>query len=196
MFKLPDLPYAYDALQPAMSAETLRLHHDKHHAAYVKTTNELVEKEGLKPASLEELVVQAGNADKTKLFNNAAQAWNHAFFWNCMTPGGSKPTGDLEQAIAQAFGGLDQLKQAFVAEGAAHFASGWVWIVAEGEALKVISTHDAGNTLERPGTVPILGCDVWEHAYYVDYCNERDKYLAAVIGQRLTWDFAARNFEE
>ena len=191
MFKLPDLPYAYDALQPAMSAETLRFHHDKHHAAYVKTTNELVEKEGLSGRSLEEVVREAKQGGKSKLFNNAAQAWNHAFFWNCMTPGGAKPSGDLEQAISRAFGGLDQLKQKFVTEGAGHFASGWVWIVAEGEGLKVISTHDAGNTLEHPGAIPILVCDLWEHAYYVDYRNDRKGFLEKWFDALPDWDFAA-----
>ena len=191
MFKLPDLPYAHDALQPAMSAETLHLHHDKHHATYVKTTNELVEKEGLSGRTLEEVVLEAKNGGKTKLFNNAAQAWNHAFFWNCMTAGGSKPTDELEQAIAQAFGGLDQLKEAFVTEGAGHFASGWVWIVAEGEALKVISTHDAADTLDQPGVTPLLVCDLWEHAYYVDYKNDRKGFLEQWFDALPDWEFAA-----
>ena len=147
MFKLPDLPYAYDALQPAMSAETLRLHHDKHHAAYVKTTNELLEQEGAPaPAqTLEEVVLKARRDGASKLFNNAAQAWNHAFFWNCMTPGGSQPQGDLGAAIDSAFGGLDQLKQKFVTEGVDHFGSGWAWLIADAKGLRVISTHDAGD---------------------------------------------------
>ncbi len=191
MFKLPDLPYAYDALQPAMSAETLRFHHDKHHAAYVKTTNELVEKEGLQGRSLEDVVREAKQAGKSKLFNNAAQAWNHAFFWNCMTPGGGKPAGDLEQAIAQGFGDLEQLKQAFVTEGVGHFASGWVWIVAEDDQLKVISTHDAGDTLDQPGVTPILVCDLWEHAYYVDYRNDRKGFLEQWFDALPDWQFAA-----
>lgn len=191
MFKLPALPYAYDALAPTMSAETLHLHHDKHHAAYVKTTNELVEKEGLTAASLEDLVVEAKRAGKTKLFNNAAQAWNHAFFWNCMTPGGARPSGELEQAIAQAFGGLEQLKEEFVTEGVGHFGSGWVWIVAEGQALKVITTHDAGDTLEQPSVVPIMVCDLWEHAYYVDYQNDRKAFLDKWFDALPDWAFAA-----
>ena len=191
MFKLPDLPYAYEALQPAMSAETLRFHHDKHHAAYVKTTNELVEKEGLSGRTLEEVVVEAKRGGKAKLFNNAAQAWNHAFFWNCMTPGGAKPAGELEQAISQAFGGLDQLKQQFVTEGVGHFGSGWVWIVTEGQSLKVISTHDAADTLGQDGVTPILVCDLWEHAYYVDYRNDRKGFLEQWFDALPDWSFAA-----
>jgi Fe-Mn family superoxide dismutase len=192
VFKLPDLPYAYDALEPAMSDETLRLHHDKHHAAYVKTTNELAEKEGLKPESLEALILQAGrDGQNKKLFNNAAQAWNHAFFWNCMTPKGSGPEGELEQAIAQAFGGLDQLKQKFVAEGAGHFGSGWVWILADGQGLEIVSTHDGENTLDQEGVVPILACDLWEHAYYVDYRNDRKGFLEKWFDALPDWRFAA-----
>jgi len=191
VFKLPDLPYAYDALQPAMSAETLHLHHDKHHAAYVKTTNELLEKEGAAPSSLEEVVLEARKGGKSKLYNNAAQAWNHAFFWNCMTPGGSRPEGDLAKAIDEAFGGLDQLKEKFVAEGVGHFGSGWVWLIADGQELRVISTHDGGNTLDQPGVVPLMVCDLWEHAYYVDYQNNRKGFLEAWFDALPDWGFAA-----
>ncbi len=191
MFKLPDLPYAYDALQPAMSAETLHLHHDKHHAAYVKTTNELLEKEGSTPQSLEEVVLEARRGGHSKLFNNAAQAWNHAFFWNCMTPGGSRPEGDLEAAIDEAFGGLEQLKEKFVTEGVGHFASGWVWLIADGEGLRVISTHDAGNTLDQNGVIPLLVCDLWEHAYYVDHQNNRKGFLETWFDSLPDWNFAA-----
>ncbi len=191
MFKLPDLPYAYDALEPAMSAETLHLHHDKHHAAYVKTTNELLEKEGSGPQSLEQVVLEARRAGHSKLFNNSAQAWNHAFFWNCMTPAGSKPQGDLDTAISGAFGGLDQLKEKFVTEGVGHFASGWVWLIADGEGLRVISTHDAGNTLDQTGVVPLLVCDLWEHAYYVDYQNDRKGFLEKWFDALPDWSFAA-----
>jgi len=191
VFKLPDLPYAYDALQPVMSAETLHLHHDKHHAAYVKTTNEILEKQGLKAQSLEDLVVDAKAGAKTKLYNNAAQAWNHAFFWNCMTPGGSKPSGELDKAITQAFGGLDKLKETFVTEGVGHFGSGWVWIVAEGQTLKVITTHDGANTLDQRGVTPLMACDLWEHAYYVDYQNNRKGFLEAWFDALPDWAFAA-----
>ncbi|HEY5410370.1 MAG TPA: superoxide dismutase [Caulobacteraceae bacterium] len=195
VFKLPDLPYGYDALQPAMSAETLHLHHDKHHAAYVKTVNELVPKEGLKPQSLEDLVVQAKQAGKAKLFDNAAQAWNHAFFWNCMSPGGKTPTGEIEQAIAKAFGGSEQLKSQFVEAGVGHFGSGWVWIVADGQTLKLITTHDGENTLDQPGLVPILTCDLWEHAYYVDYQNDRKGFLETWFDALPDWEFVAHQLQ-
>ena len=191
MFKLPDLPYAYDALQPAMSAVTLHLHHDKHHAAYVKTTNELVETEGLKASSLEDLVAQARQGGKTKLFNNAAQAWNHAFFWNCMSPGGQTPTGELAHAITRAFGGVEELKRQFVEAGVAHFGSGWVWIEAQGQDLKVVSTHDGEDTLDQAGVVPILTCDLWEHAYYLDYKNDRKGFLETWFDALPDWDFAS-----
>ena len=191
MFKLPDLPYPYDALKPAMSEETLRFHRDKHHAGYVKTTNDLVQKEGLSPESLEALVVHAKQGGKTKLHNNAAQAWNHAFFWNCMTPGGAKPEGALAQAIDEAFGGQDRLKEKFVAEGVGHFGSGWVWLIADAEGLRVITTHDGGDTLDLPGVVPILTCDLWEHAYYIDYRNDRKGFLETWFDALPDWRFAA-----
>ena len=191
VFKLPDLPYAYDALKPTMSAETLHLHHDKHHAAYVKTTNELVETLGAPVQTLEEVVLKARREGDAKLFHNAAQAWNHAFFWNCMTPGGSKPQGDLDKAITQAFGGLEQLKQKFVAEGVAHFGSGWVWLIADGNDARVISTHDAGDTLTWHGVTPLLVCDLWEHAYYLDYQNDRAGFLEKWFDALPDWSFAA-----
>ena len=195
MFKLPDLPYAYEALEPAMSADTLHLHHDKHHAAYVKTTNDLVAKEGLAPESLEALVVQAKQAGKTKLHNNAAQAWNHAFFWNCMTPGGSRPASELAGAIDEAFGGLDQLKEKFVTEGVGHFGSGWVWLIADAEGLRIITTHDGGDTLDQPAVTPILVCDLWEHAYYVDYRNDRKGFLESWFDALPDWSFAAHQLK-
>ncbi len=177
MFKLPDLPYAYDALQPTISAETMRLHHDKHHAKYVETTNKLVEAEGLKPASLEDLVVQAKSAGKAKLHDNAAQAWNHAFFWACMSPARTDPAGALAQGVDRAFGGLEKLKTRFVETGAGHFGSGWVWLLAGPDGLQVAATHDGANHLDKPELVPLLVCDLWEHAYYVDYRNDREAYL-------------------
>ena len=192
MFVLHDLPYEYDALAPTISGATMHLHHDKHHAAYVKKTNELAGAAGLADRPLEEVIKQARTRGLKPLFNNAAQAWNHAFFWNCMTPGGSKPDGDLDKAIADAFGGLDQLKAKFVEEGAGHFGSGWVWLIAEGGALKVISTHDGEDTLDRQGVVPLMACDLWEHAYYVDYRNDRAAFLKAWFDALPNWAFAAK----
>ena len=195
MFALPELPYAYDALQPTMSETTLHVHHDKHHAAYVKTLNELLEKAGKSPACLEDVIRDAARAgpDQAKLYNNAAQAWNHAFFWNSMTPDAGQPQGPLAEAIRAAFG--ETLAETFVEQGAAHFGSGWVWLVAEpGGRLSVTSTHDAHDMVTTEGRTPLLVCDVWEHAYYLDYQNERKKFLAAWFKALPNWAFAADQY--
>ncbi len=192
MFILPKLPYAYSALEPILSADTLHTHHDKHHRAYVEKTNELAAKAGLEGRTLEEVVREAHAKDDRKLFNNAAQAWNHAFFWESMTPVGAAPSDALVSAISKSFGGLAALKTAFVAEGAEHFGSGWVWLVTGSEGLKVISTHDADDTLIRDGLYPLLVCDLWEHAYYLDHKNDRKGFLTRWIGEIASWDFAKR----
>jgi Fe-Mn family superoxide dismutase len=192
MYTLPELPYAYDALEPAMSANTLRFHHDKHHKAYVDKTNALAPKAGLDGRPLEEVVREARKRGDNGLFNNAAQAWNHAFFWECMTPDKAPPAGALAQAINQAFGGLEAFKKAFVDEGVGHFASGWVWLVTGSEGLKVISTHDADDTLVRDGLYPLLVCDLWEHAYYLDYQNDRAGFLNRWFDEAANWAFAER----
>ncbi|HWE99387.1 MAG TPA: superoxide dismutase [Caulobacteraceae bacterium] len=196
MFELPDLPYAYDALMPVISDDTLHFHHDKHHAAYVKTTNELLQQAGRAAGSLEEVVAQAHRAGEKKLFNNAAQAWNHAFFWECMSAETQDPTGDLDEAVRKAFGDVAKLKEAFVTEGAGHFASGWVWLVADRSgAVKVISTHDAADTLTEEGTTPLLVCDLWEHAYYLDYQNDRKGFLGKWFDALPNWRFAGQQFD-
>ncbi len=154
MLTLPDLPYAYDALEPAMSAETLHLHHDKHHATYVEKANELAQKAGLGDMALEDLICEARGRKDQKLFNNAAQAWNHAFFWESMSPNKSALDGQLGKAITSAFGNLAGLKKAFVEEGVNHFASGWVWLVLDRDkGLEVISTHDADTSPHISHTV-------------------------------------------
>ena len=186
-FPLPPLPYAEDALAPVISAETLRLHHGKHHKKYVDTMNQLLEKEALQAASLEEVV----RAAKGKLFNNAAQAWNHAFFFESMAPDSTTPPAPLQDAIDSRFGNLGMLKDLFVAEGAAHFGSGWVWLIASKGKLEVVSTHDAEQPWLGTNATPLLVCDLWEHAYYLDYKNERDRYLRAWFDQLANWDFAA-----
>jgi len=194
MFALPDLPYEYDALEPTMSSRTLHFHHDKHHATYVKTLNELLSAKGKPADSLEAVIRQAaaaGEADK-KLFNNAAQAWNHGFFWPSMAPGGKKPGGDLEAAIASSFGGVEKLREAFVKQGAEHFGSGWVWLVADkAGALSVRASHDAHDMVNVSGVTPVLVCDLWEHAYYLDYQNDRKGFLEAWFDSLANWDFAA-----
>jgi Fe-Mn family superoxide dismutase len=192
MFKLPDLPYAYDALQPTLSDKTLRFHHDKHHATYVKTLNELLDKAGKSVSSLEEVIIEAARGGDKKLFNNAAQAWNHTFFWTAMTPRKAAPAGELFDAISQSFGGLDKLKTAFVAEGAGHFGSGWVWLLAEkGGGLSVKSTHDAEDLVTQADVTPLIVCDLWEHAYYLDHQNDRKGFLEAWFDALPNWDFAA-----
>jgi Fe-Mn family superoxide dismutase len=190
MFTLPDLPYGYDALQPTMSSETLHLHHDKHHARYFAVMNEILkDRQGV--GSLEEVVVKAAKDGEKKLFNNAAQAWNHSFFWVCMTPSKTKPEGDLAKAIDASFGGLEGLKTKFCEEGAAHFGSGWVWLAADkAGALSIVQTHDGENLLTRDLT-PLLVCDLWEHAYYVDYKNDRAAFLKAWFDAVPNWPFAA-----
>jgi Fe-Mn family superoxide dismutase len=196
MFSLPELPYAYDALSPVISDDTLHFHHDKHHATYVKNTNDMLQQAGKSFDSLEEVVAEAYKSGDKKLFNNAAQAWNHAFFWEAMSPETQDPNGDLVDAIHKAFGGMDALKDAFITEGAGHFASGWVWLVADqAGAVKVISTHDAADTLTEAGVTPLLVCDLWEHAYYLDYQNDRKQFLTKWFEALPNWSFAGAQFD-
>ncbi len=197
MFALPKLPYPYDALAPAMSDRTLHFHHDKHHRTYVEKTNELIEKSGQPASSLEEVIKAAAAKGKqgVTLFNNAAQAWNHGFFWECMTPKKAEPSGELADAIDQAFGDITDLAKTFVAEGAAHFGSGWVWLVAEGSGkLSIVTTHDADDMVMRTGRTPVLVCDLWEHAYYLDKQNDRKGFLETWIADLANWEFAGKQF--
>ena len=197
MFSLPELPYAYDALEPVISERTMRFHHDKHHAAYVKTTNALLEKAGKTAADLESVIADSAKASERKLFNNAAQAWNHAFFWASMSPDRAAPDGELKAAIAASFGDLAGLKTAFATGGVDQFGSGWVWLVADADgALRVLSTHDADDFVSLAKPTPLIVCDVWEHAYYLDYQNARPKYLEAVLGKLLNWNYAAENLDK
>lgn len=175
-FQLPPLPYSYDALAPHISAETLRFHHDKHHAAYIEKLNGLVESDpALAGKGLDDLVRTASGI----VFDQAAQAWNHDFYWRCMRPqGGGAPTGAIAAALDRSFGGFTAFQERFSAAAAGHFGSGWAWLVRDGDRLRVLDTHDADNPLAR-GLEPLLACDVWEHAYYIDYRNDRAKYLHA-----------------
>ena len=191
MFTLPKLPYDYDALEPAMSADTLQFHHDKHHKAYVEKTNALAAKAGLEGKSLEDVVRAASRTGEKTLFNNAAQAWNHAFFWNCMTDRFSAPDRRLKAAIETAFGSQDAFADQFVEQGASQFGSGWVWLAAGPEGLKIMTTHDADDTLIKDGLFPLLVCDVWEHAYYLDYQNDRKAFLTSWIEKLANFEFAA-----
>ena len=186
------LPYPEDALAPAISADTLATHHGKHHKAYVTKTNDLAAKAGLEGSSLEEIVRAARDQGDKTLFNNAAQAWNHGFYWNSLAPDGGEPQGELAQAITRDFGSLQALTDELQQRGEKHFASGWVWLAAADGKLSVEETHD-GDTLAIGGKVPLLTVDLWEHAYYLDYKNERPRHLQAVLGGRLNWAFAAEN---
>ncbi|HZC18063.1 MAG TPA: superoxide dismutase [Caulobacteraceae bacterium] len=195
MFTLPDLPYGYDALEPVISGRTMHFHHDKHHATYVKTLNELLEKAGQTPDSLERVIIDAAKAGEKKLFNNAAQAWNHAFFWSSMAPDRERPAGKLGKAIDATFGGLDELKKTFVSEGVAQFGSGWVWLVADKDGrLKVESTHDANDPVLQTDLTPLIVCDLWEHAYYLDHQNDRKGFLEAWFEALPHWEFAGYQF--
>ena len=192
MFILPKLPYDYAGLEPTLSADTLHTHHDKHHQTYVAKTNELAKASGLNGKPLEDVVREAQRKGDAKLFHNAAQAWNHAFFWQCMTPTTGAPSGDLKAAIEKAFGTLDSFKDAFVDEGSNHFGSGWVWLVTGSDGLQVISTHDADDTLIKDGLFPLLVCDLWEHAYYLDYKSDRKGFLQAWLDKVANFAFAAQ----
>ncbi|HVY32957.1 MAG TPA: superoxide dismutase [Caulobacteraceae bacterium] len=193
MFSLPDLPYAYDALQPVLSEITMRTHHDKHHARYVAVTNEILGHKAVQPDRLEDVVRQAKAEGDRKLANNAGQAWNHAFFWDSMTPVKKPPTGALRTAIETQHGGLDALKAKFVAEGAGHFGSGWVWLIANDGAISVATTHDGATALELDGA-PLLVCDLWEHAYYLDHKNDREGFLKAWWDGLANWSLAESQF--
>jgi Fe-Mn family superoxide dismutase len=196
-FRLPDLPYAKDALAPHMSAETLEFHHGKHHAAYVKKANELVEgRQELGGASLIDVVRSAREKSDAKLFNNSAQLWNHSFFWQCLAPAqGQKPTGRLAQMIEDGFGGVDPLLQKLTDEAVNHFSNGWAWLLLDRDQLKIASLHDADTPLVHDGMLPLFTLDVWEHAYYIDYRNERPKFAASVLSNIVNWEFVAQNLD-
>ena len=189
-FELPPLPYAEDALEPVISAETLALHHGKHHKKYIDTMNELLAKEPVRASTLEEVVRQA----KGKLFNNAAQAWNHDFYWHSLSSQKSRPSAALLRRIDSDFGGYERFTEQFRKAADEVFGSGWAWLIEEGGRLAIVTTANADTPMAH-GKKCLLTVDVWEHAYYVDYRNQREKYLAAVVGERLNWQFAERNLE-
>lgn len=191
-FELPPLPYAKDALAPHMSAETFDYHYGKHHQAYVNKLNALTEGTDNANKSLEDLI----RTTEGGLFNQAAQVWNHTFFWNSMKPsGGGEPSGDIAAAIARSFGGLSEFKEAFTSAAAGRFGSGWAWLVKNSDGnLAITSTANAGNPL-TDGQTPILTLDVWEHAYYIDYRNARPKFIGAYLDHLVNWDFANQNLK-
>jgi len=187
---LPALPYAKDALAPVISAETIDFHYGKHHQAYVTNLNNLVPGTEFEHATLEEIVMRSDGG----IFNNAAQVWNHTFYWNGLSPeGGGEPTGALGEAISQAFGSFDEFKAAFIKSGIGNFGSGWTWLVKNGDgSVEIVNTSNAANPM-RNGKKPLLTIDVWEHAYYIDYRNARPKYLDE-IWSLVNWDFVASNY--
>ncbi len=192
-FTLPDLPYAYDALAPHMSAETLEYHHDRHHAAYVANANRLLAGSGLEEAD-EIAIIRESFGANPGLFNNAAQAFNHAFFFNGMTPGGGgeRMPEALAAAIARDLGGFQAFRAAFIEAGVTQFGSGWAWLVLREGRLEIMKTPNGENPLVR-GATPLIACDVWEHAYYIDYRNARPKFLEAWFDNLANWEFAAAN---
>ena len=194
MFTLPPLPWAENALEPVISANTIGFHYGKHHKTYVDNLNNLVKGTDYESASLEKIIAEtAGKADKAGLFNNAAQVWNHTFYWNGLRAnGGGKPSGKVAQMIDAAWGSFDNFKKELSATSVSQFGSGWGWLVEEGGALKIVKTPNAEVPFTK-GQKPLLTLDVWEHAYYLDYQNRRAAYLDAVIDKLVNWDFVAQN---
>lgn len=192
-YELAPLPYDYQALSPYISADTLKFHHDKHHAGYVTNYNKLVEGTEYADMAIEDVIKAiAGDSSKTGIFNNAAQAWNHTFYWNCMKAGGGgEPTGALGSKINADFGSFDQFKEEFKTAGTTQFGSGWAWLVLENGTLKVTKTPNADNPLTH-NQVPLLTMDVWEHAYYLDYQNRRPDYEQTFLDRLINWDFVAQ----
>ncbi len=191
---LPALPYPENALAPVISANTLSFHYGKHHKAYVDNLNKLVAGTEFAGLKLEKIITEtAGKAEKAAIFNNAAQAWNHTFYWNSLKPnGGGEPPAALKQKIEASFGSVDACKKELVTAATTQFGSGWAWLVLDGDKLKVVKTGNADSPLTK-GAKPLLTIDVWEHAYYLDYQNRRPDYVNAVLDKLINWDFAAKN---
>lgn len=194
-FELPDLPYAYDALQPYMSAETLEFHHDKHHNAYVTTGNSLMEGTQFASMSVED-VVRKSYGDNPGLFNQAGQHYNHIHFWQWMKAGGGGNSlpGSLQAKVDSDLGGLDAMRNAFIEAGKTQFGSGWCWLAMKDGKLEIMKTPNGENPLVH-GATPLLGCDVWEHSYYIDYRNRRPDYLAAWFDNLVNWEYVESLFE-
>lgn len=195
-FRLADLPYAYDALAPlGMSEETVRIHHDRHHRAYVDNLNKAIAGTGWDDLNLDEIVTSSYEKDtvaQSAIFNNASQHWNHTLFWQLIGPGESKLPGELERALTDSFGSLDAFRQQFVANGVAQFGSGWVWLVKDQKSgrLEIVKTSNGVNPL-CSGQKTLLGCDVWEHSYYIDYRNQRPAYLENFLDRLVDWETVA-----
>jgi len=195
-FQLPDLPFDRNALDPVMSGETLDYHHGKHHKAYVDKVNGFLADGKDEGTTLVELVRKAHQGGDKKMFNNAAQIWNHSFFWQCLAPAeGQQPTGKLKDLIEEGFGGTAALLAKLKDESVNHFSNGWSWLVLNRGKLEVTSLHDADTPIVYDGMQPLLTLDLWEHAYYIDYRNERPRYAETVLGKIINWDFVAQNLD-
>ena len=193
MFTLPQLPFAETALEPHISAQTMKLHHGAHHKAYVDKLNAAIADTPMAELSLEEIIVQTKDGANPKVFNNAGQHFNHSFFWNSLSPnGGGALSGDLADAVNSAFGSEATLREQLLDQGTNHFGSGWVWLVLNNGKLEVSTTHD-GDTPVAHGITPLLTCDLWEHAYYLDHQNRRPEFLKAWLENLANWEFAAEN---
>lgn len=190
-FELPALPYEKHELEPHISAETLEYHHGKHHQAYVTKLNALIEGTDYADQSLEAIIKSSNGG----VFNNAAQIWNHTFYWNCLAPNaGGEPEGELAAAIAAQFGSFDAFKTQFTESAATNFGSGWTWLVKNADGkLTIVNTSNAGTPLTEDGVIPLMTCDVWEHAYYIDYRNARPNYLKG-YWELINWEFVSANF--
>ncbi len=195
-FELPDLPYPKNALEPHISANTLDFHHGKHHAAYVNTLNNLIKDTPQAQQSLEAIIKSThGDESKKTMFNNAAQVWNHTFYWHCMKPGGGGlPTDNVAAAITSAFGSFDKFKDEFKSACVSQFGSGWGWLVAENGSVKIAKTANAELPMTS-GQTALLTCDVWEHAYYLDYQNRRPDYVQTFLDNLVNWDYVAANLQ-
>lgn len=195
MIEHPKLPYEMSALEPHVSARTLEFHHGKHHKAYVDKLNAAIKGTKLEEQALESIIEAASETGQQGIFNNAAQAWNHTFLWHSMSPaGGGDPAGALADAIKRDFGSIEKFRDAFKQAALGQFGSGWTWLVAKDGRLEIESTGNADTPLTGPGT-PLLTLDVWEHAYYLDFQNQRDRYIDAFLSNLVNWDFASRNFD-
>lgn len=196
-FTLPELPWSEDALDPHISARTIGFHYGKHHATYLAKLNQAVEGTPMAEQSLEELIREtAGDPAKAGIFNNAAQIWNHTFFWNSLKPGGGgKPSGRLLERIEESFGGFEEFQREFTAKASTLFGSGWTWLVDNGGKLEIVQTTGAGNPMTA-GKTPLLTLDVWEHAYYLDYQNRRPDFVQTFLDHLANWDFAAANLSQ
>ena len=194
-FALPDLPYSRDSLAPHISEDTLNFHYGKHHNAYVTNLNNLIEGSDLEKSSLEDIIMHsAGDASKAGFFNNAAQVWNHTFYWHSMAPnGGGQPTGKIAELIDRDFGSYENFASEFKAAGATQFGSGWAWLVIKDGKLEIRKTPNAETPITETGVTALLTMDVWEHAYYLDYQNARPNYMQVFLEQLINWDFANQN---